>query len=211
MQMTSFKKWIRNTSIQQDIADAFIINLKEWRAGRNPRTLDNAPPEINRAIMEQSQMGWQNFIEGFWSTTWLKIQQNHFRHKESPRSAILLLSKAQRRIWQIAWNMWLSRNSHLHNQKMSIHPQEELYLNQEITYEWNLGIRTLPEHHQHYFKGQLKCLIKQKQTTKINWLFGIWAARETINAAHLLLNPHEHSNVALREKYLKWKQKVSKS
>ena len=209
-QFKSFKTWIRKTSIHPDIADAIILNLKEWRAQRVPRTLDNAPREINRAILEQSQMGWQNFIEGFWTKSWLDIQNNYFKAMESPRSAILIMSKAQRRIWKIAWQMWLERNSHLHNVKCSVHPQEEINLNREISHEWSLGISALDEQYRNYFNGQLEQLLQKRQTNKINWLFGIWAARETVNGAHLITNTHEFSNAALRNKYLKWKSKVTK-
>ena len=187
------------------------MNLKEWRAQRTPRTLDNATPQLNRAIIEQSNLGWQNFIEGFWSKTWLQLQEAHFKAIDSPRSAILLLSKVQRRIWQIPWHMWLERNSHLHNKKHSVHPQEEKNLNHEITYEWTTGHHTLEEHHRHYFQGQLTELLKKTATRKINWLFGVWAARETKNTGYLVINSHANANAALREKYIKWKQKVAQN
>ena len=59
-------------------------------------------------------IGWSLPFSGMWLRDWSILQQSHYDTIGSRRSGKLWLSKLIRRIWQIAWNLWIHRNKALH-------------------------------------------------------------------------------------------------
>ena len=82
-------------------------------------------------IRKQTQIGRQ-LLEDFWVKEWDQIQKLHLISKSSPKSSELLISKARRRVWKITWSMWLQRNDMLLSVHKSIHPQEQIHLDEEL-------------------------------------------------------------------------------
>jgi hypothetical protein len=67
---------------------------------------------------------------------WRLCQEQYLRFLNSQKSSTLWISRAQRRIWMIAWNMWSHRNNFLHNDRKTIHLFEMAELDDEIRSEW---------------------------------------------------------------------------
>ena len=153
-------------------------------------------------------IGWQNFIEGFWSKQFVQCQDMYHTRIKSRKSAILLMVKVQRKIWHIAWTLWTSRNSHLHVTRQSIHPQQEVHLIDEIKYELDKGIEDLPQVYQTRFRHTIEEIDRKSLQYKVNWLFGIWTARESRNPIYLSLPSLPAPNTTLRLKYVQWKESI---
>ena len=117
-----------------------------------------------------------------------------------------MLSKAQRRIWQIAWDLWTQRNQHLHGEHHSIPDVEKQAINDEVTHEWNLDNSTLQARHQHLFWGTLDHRLQKSYHSKRVWLASVWSARETIDINHLANNPVQ-TNSTIRLRYDQWKRR----
>ena len=96
----------------------------------------------------------------------------------SPKSTILLLSKVQQRIWQIAWDIWEHRNKFLHEENKSYHPTETKAINKEIEQEWHRKLDKLPSKYTSLFSGTLEAKLKQQHVVKLKWLATIWSLRE---------------------------------
>ena len=82
-------------------------------------------------------------------------------------------------------------------------------LDEEVQYEWNKGLDQLPQTYHHKFTVSLEDLLQHNCTSKINWLFSIWAARETKDPTYLSTQIHRHSQPALKFKYVAWKTRIS--
>ena len=208
-ELNSTLTWMLASDIEPDIATSIISNLQGWYKNDFPTTSGTNNHLVSQAIRKQTHIGWKSFLEGFWVKEWEQAQNIYFKEKSSPKSTELLISKAQRRIWKIAWPLWLHRNEILHETQKSIHPQEMINLDEEVQYEWNKGLDQLPQTHHHKFTVSLDDLLRHNCTSKINWLFSIWAARETKDPTYLSTQIHRHSQPALKFKYVAWKTRIS--
>ena len=120
-----------------------------------------------------------------------------------------MLSKTQRRIWMIAWNMWLNRNNTLHKEKLSIHPANIKNLNREIEFEFEQGIQELPTNQQYLFKSSKEELIAKPTHNKLKWIYTVWSARELINESYLYKEQEHTRNEATIHKYERWKKSIT--
>ena len=192
--------------LQPDMAQCICDHLQSWK-------YQVAPPQeipnnqlLNQALRVQHRIGWQQFIEGFWSTGWRQCQEQHFKEINSAKSAILWLSKTQRKIWQIAWEMWQHRNEVLHKNNQSIHPTVREALTAEITQQWEEGLSTLPERYSNLFQGSLETKLRLDAFHQRAWLHSVWSARHRINSIYFEANPIV-CDQTLRMKFMHWKAK----
>ena len=104
--------------------------------------------------------------------------------------------------------MWDHRSTVLHEHNNSIHPQEKINLKDEIIREKHLGYSSLPNHYKELFTVPLQICLTWTSTKQIEWLFNVWAARETLNPNYMDITINQYSNIALRFRYKKWKEKI---
>ena len=102
----------------------------------------------------------------------------------------------------------MERNKYLHEVRHSIHPQEEVQLNDEIVYEHLKGLDQLPTEYQPMFHTPIHNILKRNIQHKVAWLFGVWVAREMAFPAYLSLPSISNPNPTLRFKFVKWKEKI---
>ena len=155
------------------------------------------------AIQEQDRIGWQSFIEGFWTDKWRIYQQHHFDEIHSTRSSLLWISKLQRRIWQIAWSMWEQRNDMLHNQGSTIHQYDTELLDQEIRKEW--ASQNVPARYNYLFRGSLEDKLHSSTAQKQSWITNLWTAQE----AHAIASDNRNDHVT--KIFERWKARNSKT
>ena len=206
-EIKKLEEFMTDLKISPDINKMITTNLHRWRTGHKPTT--NSPDNLlSAALTQQSLIGWHQFIEGFWSKRFLHCQERYQNSIKCKKSATLTLMKVQRRIWMIAWTIWTNRNTYLHKNRQSIHPQEEAQLNEEITYEHTKGQAGLTTSHKAFFNQPIETILAKTLPNKINWLYGIWAAREMKNPAYLSERSINNPNPTLRFRYVKWKEKI---
>ena len=104
-ELHNLKEWMQKQQIHNELIEVIIHNLNTWRNSKQP-TYQPSNSTLQTAIKEQDNIGWNHFIEGFWFKNFILCQQIHFNTLNITKSTILLLSKTQRRIWQIAWQLW---------------------------------------------------------------------------------------------------------
>lgn len=123
---------------------------------------------------------------------------------------MLLLSKAQCHIWQIAWDLWSQHNQHLHGDHSSKHGIDKQVINNEVTHEWNQDNLTLFAWHQHLFCGTLDNRLKKSYHSKCTWLALVWSVQEITDINYLENNPVQtNSTVRLGYEQWKWKRKTT--
>ena len=206
-ELESLSQWMAEKHISWDLSNMIINELKRW-LGENLTPYHPVSEIAKQAQAEQHMIGWRNFIDGFWSNKFQQCQEIYHNETNCKKSAQLLLMQTQRKIWMIAWRLWTERNTHLHETRKSIHPQDEEHLNDEIAYEHNKGRDSLARGYQSMFNNPLETILSRTLTQKISWLFNIWAAREADYPAYLSLPPIDHPSTSLRQRYIQWKQKI---
>ena len=161
-----------------------------------------------QAHADQNRIGWDSFIEGFWSKSFNECQSEHLTHINNTKSSLLLLSKAQRRIWKIAWHLWNHHNAILHDKNKSFHPSEIQNIDKELQFEWDKNIDTLPSSYPSLFPGTLQSLLSKTHANKLNWLITVWSVRELFNPLYFSNNVNSNAEPMSRYRYLSWKQKL---
>ena len=144
------------------------------------RSSDYTPtnPILQQALREQQEIGWSQFIEGFWTKKLLQSQTQHHHDNKIIKSPKLLISQLQRKVWHIAWRMWEHRNLFLHDTNYSFHPQEIKAIDTDIKSEWERGLDALPQQYVTLFNGTLERKLGIPHRDKLKWLATIWALRE---------------------------------
>ena len=171
--------WLEENDAEPHLAEIICTSLRAWRnKERLPFPTRDIPIIVMEAMVEQDSIGWYNLTNGFISKKWRTIQKAHFKDIGSMKSPILWISRFQKRIWEIPWQMWQHRNEFLHNDGRTIHFQEIAAINCSIRTEYNMSWNGLPESYQHLFRGDIENLIEQNIHIKQAWLMSVWVARD---------------------------------
>ena len=171
------QKWMQKQQIHIKIIDSLIHNLNSWRSQKRS-TYTPSNYTLQLALKEQNNIGWNHFIEGFWSKQFSLCQQQHFNTLNITKSTILLLSKTQWRIWQIAWQLWDHQNNILHGDNHTFHPEEIEQISKEIQHEWSTNLSTLPMSYKYLFKDSVQTILNKSHTHRLNWLINVWTIRD---------------------------------
>ena len=115
------------------------------------------------------------------------------------------MSKVQRKIWHIAWDMWNHRNSILHNEGKSIHKKELEALNSAIISELRRGKETLPAIHHQLFNCNIKERLRDTFQFKRLWLSSVWSARDAKNG--IKIEKKKRDPIAM-DFYIRWRKRL---
>lgn len=70
------------------------------------------PAEYREVVAAQQVIGWDNFLMGLWSSQWrAQLEQECSRNKGIFRRPKRAISAIIAKLWEIAWHLWLGRNS----------------------------------------------------------------------------------------------------
>ena len=69
---------------------------------------------VQVAILEQHEIGWDNFMIGRWSTKWQEAQEFFLSQSNSKRSPLRWTTAIIKKLLEICWNVWDFRNGHMH-------------------------------------------------------------------------------------------------
>jgi hypothetical protein len=196
------ERWMTINQRHPEMIELIILGLQYWHDQvRIPFTYDILEPTLRKAWNKQRRIGWRSFLDGFWVLEWRQCQSQYLRSIRSQKSSTLWISRAQRRIWLIAWNLWTHRNNHLHNEGKTIHSFEMTALHSEIRSEWETGIGQLSAIHDHLFTGQIAQRLDDTTRHKLMWLFSVWSARD--NDIHI--GPPRTRNNTMVILYNRWR------
>jgi hypothetical protein len=105
--LTTLEEWMLSNNGHPELVELIILGLTKWHNNeRIPLSYDILEPDLAKAWSKQRRIGWTSFIEGFWVIEWRACQTTYLKHINSHKSSTLWISRVQRRIWLIAWNMW---------------------------------------------------------------------------------------------------------
>lgn len=204
--IAELNKWMEDNNASPAIQSSVINHLRTWQSQTNFIFVDNSNLLAEQAIEEQTSIGWNNFLCGFISNQWRELQQQHLTESGSRKSAILWISRFQRRIWEIPWSLWQHRNGFLHNDGTTIHFQETVAINNEIRAEYATKGRGLPASYLHLYRMPLDTILKLPIFTKREWLLSVWVAQD-----HYCPNRSRIRNEIAKSYYDRWIKHNSKA
>ena len=128
---------------EPDIRDA-LLSLYESAATNEtwlPPTTYN--PLLGQAIAEQRLLGPHRILDGFIVRSWGLAQQEYYLSIQRATTSSIWASKVVRKIWHIAWDLWLHRR-HIRDTPADYNVGERhLALDEAIRHEFN---RFPPDH-----------------------------------------------------------------
>jgi hypothetical protein len=155
--LLDLEQWMIQNNGHPELIEIIILGLTTLHNdNRLPLTYEILEPTLRQAWTKQCRIGWGSFIEGYWALEWQQCQSVYLIHINSRKSSLLWISRVQRRIWLMAWNMWEHRNNFLHNDGTTIHTYETRAINEEIREEWTTGLGQLSPTYNHLFNGDLQ-------------------------------------------------------
>jgi hypothetical protein len=95
-----------------EVAAAILNGLQNWRAG----TTDGMTYswQVQNAVSQQEDLGWQPFLEGWLCLEWAALQQAYLDLLGSRRIGKRWVTELIKKLWQIAWDLWEPRKGSLH-------------------------------------------------------------------------------------------------
>jgi hypothetical protein len=202
--ITKLEVWMTENKGHPELVELICLGLNSWHKNdRVPLTYGILEPHLKTAWSQQRQLGWKSFIEGYWSQEWQICQAQYLSHINSQKSSLLWISRVQRRIWMIAWNLWEHRNRFLHNEGRTIHSFETKALDKEIQSEWETGLGQLDPSYNYLFNGNLHTCLNDTIHKKLMWIISVWSARDN----DITIGPPRTRNTIVINLYDRWKKK----
>ena len=117
--------------------------LSSWHQFKQ-NLVSQYPEKYKKAILEQRNIGWKNFLEGLVSKSMIQIQDEYCIRKGWSSTGQTWAKKIIKNRWKTIRETWDKRNEKLHSP--SIIDKLEGYdaLKTAISNEWQLGLHNLP-------------------------------------------------------------------
>lgn len=116
--LQDLKSWLLRTGTDPTICTIFMQRLYEWLSDLPLQPVSNLPLPYQQQLELQDASGWELPFTGMWHIGWSTMQTNYFsRRLNSRRTGVQWLSQVTRRVWDIAWSLWMDRNNILHNKE----------------------------------------------------------------------------------------------
>ena len=175
----SFDMWLRKIGTDPSIQRAFSLSIAKWHAQFIDETYcpNLVSPQVKKAMREQGQISWDNFMTGLWSKQWAEIQDVYYKTKRKRNTGHRWAVKVSLRIWDIIKRQWDHRNSVLYrSEQKNLQGREELLAACHI--ELDLGLQNLEDVYSTYFETDIDTLETEKTYDIKLWLGTIRRARE---------------------------------
>lgn len=182
-----------------------------WKAGikklQQIMTMEDTHPEIGKFIMDglntykrssaplrinhnntwqtkQQQIGWMNFLTGFFSSTMVEVQQQYYRNNGSRKGGHIWAGKLTLQCWNLIHNMWVGRNEVLHRKEIINDISGAILLDLEVEKEYDLGYEGLPQvYHRWWTQTTKERLLDSSIEHKKGWLLIIKTLKESLQIA----------------------------
>ena len=135
--LRGFDVWMEENNTLPRLRKSLIQQLRRWHSGE---TLVGIPPILEQAFLEQEQIGWYNFLFGYVSTEWQRLQQEHYLYLGLRNTGKRWVTSLIEKLWQVAWDQWDDRNKTLHQKNKILEYHDVSDLDEELRTEYFKGI-----------------------------------------------------------------------
>ena len=167
----NFECWLKDTT-STEIWIAMMAHLDAYREDSEVQQDAEWDDKVLEASMEQEEIGPNAFTEGLIGKKWIKAQEAHLTRIGSKRNPSRWATALIRKLWEVSWDMWESRNGVVHRNKQT---RKEIILAQldtDINQKYNEGQtnRFLPRTERTFFRQDLEEILKTTEYQKRAWL-----------------------------------------
>ena len=175
--MTKLDEWMKLQETEPDMHKHLLGHLQNWRKDRRYHMGWAMSPLLIRAMRQQTEIGWYNFILGRHHLSFEAIQHAHYLENKSKRTGRRWAVALNKKLMEVAWDMWDHRNSILHHTSDNFHiKMVEVDVDLAIAREFRKGKRQVLKRDKELFKGKRR-LRKQPLLDKQRWLAAVRGAR----------------------------------
>ena len=142
-------------------------------------------PWIDRAVSQQSQIGWFAFLNGFISKEWREAQARYYHHldvaqprpfaRSTRRWTAAIISKAR----DVAWDMWRHRNGVKHGGHSHLDKQLHAQFDERIFEQYSRGAADMEEESRGLLDTPINDTKEWDLDTKRLWLESVKLSRES--------------------------------
>ena len=133
---------------------------------------------LRAAIIDQEQIGWDNFLLGRWSKKWQKVQQRYITHTKSRRSSLQWTTCIINKFLRTVWDIWNFRNALVHGKGGVFQRATNSELDFQIREEFTIGFENFCDEDKKLYRDYtVPILTNNTITFKRQWLHSIRAAR----------------------------------
>eukprot|EP00978_Attheya_sp_CCMP212_P006316 scaffold14292_cov60-Attheya_sp.AAC.3 len=137
------------------------------------------PPNLHLAILVQSKIGWQNFLDAFVAHQWDVVQSEYYEQTHSRRSPNLWLAGLIRQMWNLSHAMWTHHNAAQHAAEPEVALTLEASIDQSIQDHFIHGFAYLDRRCSYpLYRGGVRCILSKPLPAKVQWLQNLVTARE---------------------------------
>ena len=183
--VSNLKEWLEEEDTHPDLTVIIIHALTYWNkypSRQIPLNVD-VSPLVGAAFVEQAQIGWTSFVQGFFSNRWAPIQSQHLLNRHSRRSGHSWATALIVQLWQMIHAMWQHRNDSLHT-TATIHEHHGLQqLQIAAAKELGIGLDTLAPIFRPFFSISFTQLHSKSVLDLKRWFYTIRRAREITGSA----------------------------
>jgi hypothetical protein len=197
--MSDLRIHLRRQNTDQDLREALLLHLNNWRYGTPPHLGAHYSETIREAIQDQNGIGWKNFLEGCASRKWAPIQDAHYKMIGKRTRGKRWISSLILKLWQTAWNQWEHRNGVLHR---SVRPRDAVAIAQldtAIAEEMRQGRGLLPRRELYHFEYTVQELLEKPLDFKKAWYDNVRTARARADRTHNLVTGNKFERRFMEE------------
>jgi hypothetical protein len=152
------RKMMKKWGMSKDVLIAIENGVHHYTVNPKKRDPDNMPPEppppfgptfnaprnrLKVAFRAQSQIGWDNFLQGRLSRDWITCMDHHFQSSGRKLTGQECITKLIMGLWEHMDRLWTYRNNRYHentNQQVAIYKMESLDRRYDEMWEKHTGL-----------------------------------------------------------------------
>ena len=167
----NFESWLKETT-SDAMRLALMAHLDAYREDDEVETDESWPTDIAEASNRQIRIGPNAFMEGLLTKEWERVQREHLANTGSKKNPSRWMKELIKKLWDISWDMWDSRNSKVHSNTETQKEQIIAQLQLDITTKHHQGNnnRFMPWMEKEFFKQPLDNILQNTEYQQRTWL-----------------------------------------
>ena len=167
----NFESWLQQTT-SDELRCVLMIHLDAYREKETIELTDEWSPPAERASNQQTELGPNAFAEGLLVPEWGILHKEYLRSIGSKTNHQRWAKELIKKLWEVAWDMWDSRNGEVHRNQETRKEQIIAKLDAEIEEAYTNGETNhfLPRMEREFFRQSKEDILKHTEYQKRAWL-----------------------------------------
>jgi hypothetical protein len=166
---TLVDQWgIKNPSAS-GVFDSIKLHIDHWQKSLPAPDLAFYPTNLRLAILAQTKIGWQIFLDGFVAHQWDVVQSEYYKQTHSQCSSNLWLASLIRQMWNLSHAMWTHCNAAQHAAEPEVALSLEASIDQSIQDHFVHGFADLDRRRSYppLYRGGVRYILSKPLPAKV--------------------------------------------